>query len=72
MKCLICGNVVNEFENNGCLDSSGFVTIEFGYGSKFDCDEYEGHIHDSCFETISKNMKQTRDIEKFLKDWNKQ
>lgn len=68
MKCMICGKDVTKGIQE-CLNDSGFVTIEFGYGSKFDGDAFESYIHDECFEKISKNLIQTRTLEDYMKDW---
>lgn len=68
MKCMICGKDVTENELK-FLNGSGFVTIDFGFGSKFDGDLYEGYIHDECFEKISDNLIQTRTLEDLMKEW---
>lgn len=72
MNCMICGCEIKTFgtgsENsdpNEFLHDAGFVTFDFGFGSKFDCEEYSGQIHDSCFETILNNVKQTRTLQQF-------
>lgn len=74
MKCMICGEEITTFgtgmdncDQTEFLDDAGFVIVEFGYGSKFDCEQYSGQLHDSCFENLLKNnMKQTRTLEQFL------
>ena len=69
MNCILCGNKINTF-GTGCensdpnefLDGAGFITFDFGYGSKFDCDQYVGQIHDKCFENILKNVNLIKSI----------
>lgn len=55
MKCMICGKDVTK-DPQEFLNGSGFVTIDFNFGSKFDGDLFEGYIHDECFEKISENL----------------
>lgn len=50
-RCVLCGGEVTKDEH-GSLDYAGYITIDFGYGSKFDGDGYAAFIHDSCFEKI--------------------
>lgn len=58
-KCLICGEDVLE-NYSGFLEDSGFVTLNFGFGSKNDMDIFESHIHDKCFETVKDRVKEYR------------
>lgn len=61
------GTGMDNCDNTEFLDNGGFVTIDFGFGSKFDCEQYSGQIHDSCFENVvKKNTTQTRTLQQFL------
>lgn len=56
IKCLICGKEISTFgiseshDQTEFLNSGGFVSIEFGYGSGLDGDTYSGYIHDNCLD----------------------
>jgi hypothetical protein len=71
---MICGKEITTFgtgmdncDETEFLEYAGFVSVEFGYGSEFDCEQYSGQIHDSCFKNVVKNnMRQIRDQQQFL------
>jgi hypothetical protein len=50
--CLICKRTIKDSKILGCLDSAGYIYIDFGYGSKHDMENHRGFIHDHCFESI--------------------
>ncbi len=68
-KCVKCSKVVQAWvygesdDSSSFLDAAGWVRFEFGYGSKFDTDEFRGYICDNCMSDLIVNDCITTHIE---------
>jgi len=68
MKCIVCKNEVKTFgtgikdcDETEFLENGGFVTFDFGYGSRHDLEIWSGVICDNCFENVKDEMKLEKD-----------
>ena len=53
--CIICKQAIKQLPQEN-LDSAGFVTFDFHFGSKNDLEVWQGYIHDECAEEFKKHM----------------
>ena len=60
-RCLFC-DIITYSSNHKCK-TQGFIEVYFGYGSKYDDDEYQSGICDRCFNKyLRKKMTQTKSL----------